>query len=82
MSNYPPGVTGNELQIAGPAWESTESVDCPECDMSVEAEAWGHGGIAHFTCPECEYEWEVSEEDMYQGPEEYDIWRDMELERS
>lgn len=79
MSNYPPGVTGNELQIAGPAWESVELIDCPECSSTVKADAWGHGGVAHFTCPVCAHEWGVSEEDL--EPDPYDAWRDAELER-
>lgn len=81
LSNYPPGVTGNELQISGPSWESTEDVICPECDSDVEASAWGHSGTAHYTCSNCHYEWEIPEDDMSQGADEYDVWRDEGLER-
>lgn len=28
MSNYPPGVTGNEYEIAGPDWEGEVEVSC------------------------------------------------------
>ena len=28
MSNYPPGVTGNEYAISGPSYEETEEKDC------------------------------------------------------
>lgn len=31
MSNYPPGVTGNEWQIAGPLFENEVGGECPEC---------------------------------------------------
>lgn len=30
MSNYPPGVTGNEPEIAGPSWEGQVERDCPD----------------------------------------------------
>lgn len=30
MSNYPPGVTGNEYAIAGPDYEAEEDRDCAE----------------------------------------------------
>ena len=30
-SNYPPGVTGNEFQIAGPDYERESDLPCPEC---------------------------------------------------
>lgn len=55
MSNYPPGVTGNEWQIAGPD-ERVVSVDCNvdgcgftgEVDgSSIDGETW------QFTCPDC-----------------------------
>lgn len=30
MSNYPPGVTGNEYQIAGPDYEETQTKTCDQ----------------------------------------------------
>ncbi len=29
MNNYPPGVTGNELEIAGPDYEKESDIPCP-----------------------------------------------------
>ena len=31
MSNYPPGVTGNEYEIAGPDYERESDTPCPKC---------------------------------------------------
>lgn len=36
MSNYPPGVTGNELEIAGPSWEGEVVRSCKEHDVEVQ----------------------------------------------
>lgn len=37
FSNYPPGVTGNEFEIAGPDYEETEEVECQESAEMVPA---------------------------------------------
>jgi hypothetical protein len=36
MSNYPPGVTGNEYEISGPDWEGTLEVKCPNQEAQLE----------------------------------------------
>lgn len=36
LSNYPPGVTGNEIQIAGPSWEGEITRTCTAEDVEVE----------------------------------------------
>lgn len=64
MDNYPPGVTGSELEIAGPDWEreAEESVVChnDDCDQSgewqdVEGMAWAYRHDVYFDwkCPTC-----------------------------
>lgn len=35
LSNYPPGVTGHELEIAGPDWEGEIEVTCGTEDVMV-----------------------------------------------
>ena len=35
MSNYPPGVTGRELEIAGPSWEGHVDRACDEPDVQI-----------------------------------------------
>lgn len=37
MSNYPPGVTGAEFEIAGPDWEREENKSCGAEDVSINA---------------------------------------------
>ena len=58
-SNYPPGVTGFEPQIAGYAEsEGTQELDC-DCGHTMEvdtSEDYSHGTvtwIADWTCPKC-----------------------------
>lgn len=59
LSNYPPGVTGNEPQIAG--YDATEEVrECPVC--GEETEGWlsaMRGLVATWTCFECDHEDEI-----------------------
>lgn len=33
---YPPGVTGNELEIAGPSWEGEITRTCMQTDVELE----------------------------------------------
>ena len=35
MSNYPPGVTGNEFAIAGPDYERESDDRCPYCESEM-----------------------------------------------
>lgn len=65
-SNYPPGVSGNEPQIAGYD-ERVISCGCPECGQDVEVEAYlifvdriAREATFGFECPECGAETEVT----------------------
>ncbi len=64
MSNYPPGVTGNEYEIAGPDAEFTDerSVHCQnekcveydiEKEEEVDIQAYRHTSWWTWTCPTC-----------------------------
>ncbi len=47
-SNYPPGVTGFELEIAGPDYETGSDELCEVCGgQTVE---WGYGGQRWLSC--------------------------------
>lgn len=48
LSNYPPGVTGNEYQIAGPDWEQEDHRYCPECGYEVDGTTEGYRGEVLF----------------------------------
>ena len=42
MSNYPPGVTGNEYAIGGAEAEWSEEETCPHCDWTGEMDHEKH----------------------------------------
>ena len=48
MSNYPPGVTGNEYQIAGPDYERESDEPCPKCGKETFEE--GYRGERWLVC--------------------------------
>jgi hypothetical protein len=87
MSNYPPGVTGNEYEIAGGVeteltiTASCENTECAEYgadvdDQEVLAEAYGGTVTYDWDCPVCgttsSYERDESEWD----DRDYDDWVD------
>ena len=52
-SNYPPGVTGNEYEIAGPDFERDYPEPCPRCGgQQVEQ---GYRGERWVFCADCNY---------------------------
>lgn len=53
MSNYPPGVSGNEYEIAGPDREFTDERDCSNCDRTAVVDVTGYGWEEWWTCPYC-----------------------------
>lgn len=65
MSNYPDGVTGRELQIAGPDWEDNTLDVCPntECNFEGWCESWGYGKTVTIICPDCDHEWTREEDE-------------------
>jgi hypothetical protein len=87
--DFPPGVSGNEREIAGDN-EILITVQCTDqggvdCPFSGEVEASEWGGVAFWTCPLCDEEYEETleterdpddrpEEDLY--PHDYDYGLD------
>jgi hypothetical protein len=66
MSNYPPGVTGREYEIAGPSREYTDTRKCAaveetpdgmglgdECGWEGEVDIAGYGEENWWVCPKC-----------------------------
>lgn len=51
MSNYPPGVTGNEYEIAGPDREFTDERDCEGCGRLSTVDVIGYRWEEWWTCP-------------------------------
>lgn len=78
-SNYPPGVTGNEPQIAG--WDEI-TVTCPEC--GEETLLFGDSGFFSGDCEHCEVYFEHNEYEIQQAAYEerrMDEMRDERMER-
>ena len=59
MSNYPPGVTGNEFEIAGPDYEQEIEGYCPGCGKSDCLMEQGYQGQRWRNCSECDYEEDI-----------------------
>lgn len=56
-SNYPPGVTGNEYEIAGPDYEEELPDErCPQCLRRYTMYAQGYRGTRWVNCSECGYQ--------------------------
>lgn len=53
LSNYPPGVTGNEYQIAGPDRDWTDERDCEACGETCEHYCEVFDGEWWATCTAC-----------------------------
>ncbi len=53
MSNYPPGVTGNEFQIAGPDYEREIDGECSECGQSKCLAELGYRSDRWLQCSAC-----------------------------
>lgn len=83
--NLPPGVTGNEYEIAGPdaEWSDTKEVSCSndECtafekEIEVEVDIQSYRGEAWFswTCTVCSIEHD--EEFTIEADDDYDPYDD------
>ena len=68
MSNYPPGVSGNEYAIAGASWTGTLDVECEDCGYEGDADAEGYGWERWAFCPECDVTIDLPD-DEYDPPE-------------
>lgn len=58
MNNYPPGVSGNEYEIAGPDYEREVDGECPNGHASLVEQ--GYHGRRWQICTDCE--WSSDEE--------------------
>lgn len=86
MSNYPPGVTGNEYEIAGPdaEWEETKEVacdndECPDFEKEHEEElllqSYRGTWWTEWQCPKCKtYVWLEGEVEDTRDYEPDDYW--------
>jgi hypothetical protein len=61
-SNYPPGVTGREYQIAGADLETEESRTCSACGLTEVVIVEWYDYSKWFTCEGCGAENDLSSE--------------------
>jgi hypothetical protein len=86
MSNYPPGVTGNEPYLTGPTYSHEHSMTCGyegcEFDGDVLVEGYTQTSEAWWTCPMCGYEHEGIELDDGPDPDlAYEMMREEQWDR-
>ncbi len=69
MNNYPPGVTGNEYQIAGPDFE-TEFYEypCPQCVAQLMILGYQHQ--RWVACPSCGFQEDLNFDVDYDEPDD------------
>ena len=81
LSNYPPGVTGNELAIAGPDAEYDDYKECEslDCRFAGGVSCWAYDGIEHWECPDCGHDHEIELSDYYDPDMAYDEARERRL---
>ena len=69
-NNYPPGVTGNEYEIAGPDYEIEREEECKDCGQTFIQFVEGYHGREWFTCSLCsaynEIEPEIDDTDYHE----------------
>lgn len=54
--SYPPGVTGNEYEIAGPDYEKDVEGWCPDCSENGTLFVRGYRGQLWQVCSACGYQ--------------------------
>jgi len=59
LSNYPPGVTGNEYEIAGPDYETEVDGECSGCHKTGVLVEVGYRSDRWLECGECGHRQEL-----------------------
>jgi hypothetical protein len=76
LSNYPPGVTGNEYEIAGPDYErETDDFLCPNCG-GIEGLEAGYHHVHWIDCLTCDHRVELGDDYGPDPDEAYDRMRE------
>ena len=63
LSNYPPGVTGNEYEIAGPDNEWEENYYCQKCEKITEFSCESFQKQKSGICSECDFDLDLGSTD-------------------
>jgi len=74
VSNYPPGVTGREYEIAGPDYEREARHHCDHCDEETAGLEQGYDGRRWFVCDTCDEvtDLETDDDDYYDDEDDDD----------
>jgi len=64
-SNYPPGVTGNEYEIAGPDEQWDEEYFCEKCETDTMFSCESFQGQRSGVCGECNSDLDLGHRDDY-----------------
>ena len=65
LSNYPPGVTGNEYEIAGPDSEWEEELHCDKCEKDELFYCESFQKQRSGRCPVCDNHIDLGHNDDY-----------------
>jgi glutaredoxin len=61
-SNLPPGVSGNEYEIAGPDHEREEERTCSTCGVTATTTVYSYDFRRWFSCDSCDAENNLDDE--------------------
>ena len=75
--SYPPGVTGNELAIAGLDYERDNGTPCPKCGGATMEQ--GYHGDRWLGCDDCEHVTDLESLDDPDPDLAYDLAREARL---
>lgn len=64
MSNYPPGVTGNEYQINGPDYDKETDAPCWYCGNTENNLEFGYQRQAWIDCGKCGKQTDIDTDDF------------------
>ena len=76
MSNYPPGVTGNEYEIAGPDYEDDTDYPCWHCSNTAGNLRQGYRSQHWVICGGCGLQTDLDMDDGPDSDEAYDRMKD------
>lgn len=80
MSNYPPGVTGNEYEIAGPDYEDYTDRSCWHCSNTAGNLQQGYGKEHWVICGGCYLRTDLEQEYDDGADDAYDRMKDREYD--
>lgn len=65
MSNYPPGVSGNEYEIQGADEEVESEYLCSHCEIKRMGIIYIYHGERWFICNECDFHTDIFDSEVF-----------------